>query len=100
MPKIYSEEFKASALELLDSGMTQKQVCEDLGISKSALQMWVSKDRAHHHGVEPAEDAAGRADQSKMLRRIRELEQENEILRRATAYLSQANLKVGQARPK
>ena len=70
MPKIYSEEFKASALELLDSGMTQKQVCEDLGISKSALQMWVSKDPAHHHGVEPAEDAAGRAAKGLLTRRL------------------------------
>lgn len=78
----------------------QKQVCEDLGISKSALHMWVSKNRAHHHGVEPAEDAASRAEQSKMLKRIRELEQENEILRRVTVCLSQANLKFGQARPK
>lgn len=100
MPNIYSEEFKASALELLVSGMTQKQVSEDLGISKSSLHLWVSKSRAHHHGVEPAEDAAGRAEQSMMLKRIRELEQENEILRRATAYLSQASLKIGQARPK
>lgn len=35
MPKIYSEEFKASALELLEQGMTQKQVCQDLGMSES-----------------------------------------------------------------
>ncbi|MFC7403457.1 transposase [Citricoccus sp. GCM10030269] len=38
MPKIYSDEFKASALELLEQGITQKQVCQDLGMSKSALQ--------------------------------------------------------------
>lgn len=100
MPKIYSEEFKASALELLDSGMTQKQVCEDLGISKSSLQLWVNKHRATVHGFVPAENSAELAEQTKMLKRIRELEQENEILRRAAAYLSQANLKIGQARPK
>jgi hypothetical protein len=35
-----------------------------------------------------------------MLRRVRAWEQENEILRQTTAYLSQANLKAGQARPK
>lgn len=33
MPKIYWEEFRASALELPASGMTQKEVCADLGIS-------------------------------------------------------------------
>jgi transposase len=35
-----------------------------------------------------------------MLKRIRELEMENEVLRRAAAYLSQANLRIGSASPK
>lgn len=100
MPKIYSEEFKASALELLEQGMTQKQVCQDLGMPKSALQAWVNQARLHQHGLEPAEGAEGKAEQSRMLRWIRELEQKSEILRPATAYLSQTNLKPGQARPK
>ena len=38
MRKIYTDEFKQSALDLINDGMTQKQVCADLGISKSALQ--------------------------------------------------------------
>lgn len=38
MPKIYTEEFKQTALDLTSGGMTQKQVCADLGVSKSALQ--------------------------------------------------------------
>ena len=100
MPKIYTEEFKASALDLLEQGMTQKQVCADLGVSKSALQAWVNQSRLHQHGFEPAEGVEGKAEQARMLKRIRELEQENEVLRRAAAYLSQANLKIGQARPK
>ncbi len=31
MPKSYSQKFKASALELLEQGMTQPLVCADLG---------------------------------------------------------------------
>lgn len=100
MPKIYSEEFKASALELLASGMTQKEVCADLGVSKSALQGWVRSARLAERGFEPAAEQGERSEQTAMLKRIRELETENEILRRAAAYLSQANLKIGQARPK
>lgn len=100
MPKIYSEEFKASALELLASGMTQKEVCADLGVSKSALQGWVRTARLAERGFEPATETGERSEQTAMLKRIRELETENEILRRAAAYLSQANLKIGQARPK
>ena len=39
MPVKFSEEFKRDAVALvLTQGMSQKQVCADMGISKSALQ--------------------------------------------------------------
>jgi transposase len=100
MPKIYTEEFKQTALDLLAGGMTQKQVCQDLGVSKSALQSWVRLSRLQEHGIEPATDDAGKREQAALLKRVRELEQENEVLRRAAAYLSQANLKLGGTFPK
>jgi transposase-like protein len=43
-------------------------------------------------GVKPGTTAAENADVCEARRRIRLLEQENEILRRAAAYLLQANL--------
>ena len=99
MPKIYTDEFKQSALELLGEGMTQKQVCADLGISKSALQAWV-RDCLREHGLEPSRDVEESRAQAAALKRIRELERENKILREAAAYLSQANLKLGGHHPK
>lgn len=100
MPKIYTEEFKQTALDLIAGGMTQKQVCADLGVSKSALQAWVRGSRLHEHGIEPARDPEENRAQSAALRRIRELERENKVLREAAAYLSQANLKLGGSSPK
>lgn len=39
MPKVvYTEEFRRTAVELVAGGMSQKQVCTDMGCSKSALQ--------------------------------------------------------------
>ncbi len=43
-------------------------------------------------GVKPGTTAADNADLRAARKRIRLLEQENEVLRRAAAYLSQANL--------
>ena len=43
-------------------------------------------------GVKPGTTAAENADLREARKRIRLLEQENEVLRRAAAYLSQANL--------
>lgn len=103
MPVKYSKEFKADAVALvLTQGMSQKQVCADMGVSKSALQAWVRTAELAGRGIVPAAPGDGQAqrDQAKMLKRIRELEMENEILRKASAYLSQANLKIGSVSPK
>ena len=72
--------------------MTQHQVCTDLGISRSSLQNWVNQDRLHSRGLTVPADASERKENVAALKRIRELEMENEVLRRAAAYLSQAHI--------
>ena len=84
----YSEEFKRDAVALVESGMTQTQVCRDLGISKSALSIWVKKSRLASYGMKP-ETSEDMREMTAALKRIRELEMENKVLRAAAAYLSQ-----------
>lgn len=93
MPAIYSDQFKADAVALVEEGMSQKRVCADLGISKTALSQWVRKADAVKYGLSIPVDPVEAKHVSAALRRIRELEEENEILRRAAAYLSRANLR-------
>lgn len=93
MPKItYSDEFKRDAVALVESGIPHKQVVKDLGVAKTTLQSWVRDVRFQSHGMTPTTDPEARKDMSQALRRIRELEMENEVLRRAAAYLSQAHI--------
>ena len=92
MPKIYSDEFKRDAVALVNSGMTQRQVCEDMGVSRSSLQSWVLADRMDSREIQVPEDIEERKEVAKALKRVRELEQENEVLRRAAAYLSQVHI--------
>lgn len=49
----YSEEFKWDAVVLVESGISQKTVCKDLGISKSALGVWVQDAGFQSHGMIP-----------------------------------------------
>lgn len=42
MPRIFTEEFKKDAVALVESGMPQKQVAADPGVSKTELQTWGS----------------------------------------------------------
>ena len=89
----YTEQFKADAVALVESGITQTKVCKDLGVSKSALGKWVTDAGLRSVGITPPPDVEERREVAQAFRRIRELEMENEVLRRAAAYLSQAELK-------
>lgn len=92
MPRIYSDEFKRDAVALVESGIPQNQVVKDLGVSKTALSNWVRDARFHTHGMTPSKDPEEQREMRHALKRIRELEMENEVLRRAAAYLSQAHI--------
>ena len=92
VPKIYSVEFKRDTVAMVESGMTHRQVCTDMGVSRSALQNWVQDSRLTSRGMTPSTDPAERKEVARALKRIRELEMENEVLRRAAAYLSQIHI--------
>lgn len=94
VPKRYSDDFKRGALEMLESGMTQRQVCEGLGVSKSALQAWQRQERMAREGIAGNVTGEDSPALRQAMRRIRQLEMENKILRQAAAYLSQAELRT------
>jgi transposase len=83
-------------------GISQRQVCPDVGVRKPALRVLVRDAELQRWGVNPA--AAGGLDaqrgQAQLLKRVRELDMASEIRRLVTAYLSQANPRVGAASPK
>lgn len=68
-----------------------KQIAKDFGISEGSLANWM-KQADIEDGHRPGLTDADRAELREAKKRIRLLEQENEVLRRAAAYLSQANL--------
>ena len=74
-----------------EDGVTIKQIAEDFGISQACLQNWMGKAEIES-GHRPGRTEAESAELRELRKRNRLLEQENEVLRRAAAYLSQANL--------
>ncbi len=94
MPKAYPKEFRDDVVAVAqrrEAGVTIKEIADDFGISEACLQNWLRKadvESGRKAGVSVAESSENR----ELRRRNRLLEQENEVLRRAAAYLSQANL--------
>ena len=94
VPKPYPKEFRDDVVRVARNrqpGRQLKQIAADFGISESCLTNWM-KAADVEEGVKPGTTAAENADLREARKRIRLLEQENEVLRRAAAYLSQANL--------
>ncbi|TFE38420.1 IS3 family transposase [Streptomyces sp. ICN441] len=94
MPKPYPEEFRQDVVRVARNrgpGVTVEQVATDFGVHPMTLWKWMRRadiDDGSKPGVTRQESAELR----QARRRIKLLEQENEVLRRAAAYLSQAHL--------
>jgi len=94
VPKPYPKEFRDDVVRVArnrEPGVHLKQIAADFGVSESCLTNWM-KTADVEDGVKPGATAAENAENRELKKRIRLLEQENEVLRRAAAYLSQANL--------
>ncbi|MFF0818052.1 transposase [Rhodococcus sp. NPDC003318] len=94
MPKPYPREFRDDVVRVArnrEPGQQLKQIAADFGISESCLTNWM-KAADVEDGIKPGTTASENSELREARKRIRLLEQENEVLRRAAAYLSQANL--------
>jgi transposase len=92
MPKAYPKEFRDDVVAVARQGHASVgQVARDFGVSESCLSNWLKKAEIEA-GQRPGLTEVGRTELRELKKRNRLLEQENEVLRRAAAYLSQANL--------
>ena len=100
MPKPYPREYRDDVVRVArsrDEGVTLEQVAADFGIHVMTLSKWMRQADVDA-GVKPGTSTAEGAELRQARRRIKMLEQENEVLRRAAAYLSQANLPGGSGK--
>lgn len=92
MPKPYPIEFRDDVVAVARKGQAPlKQIAKDFGISEGCLHNWMKQaevEDGRRWGVTDDE----RKELRELTKRNKLLEQENEVLRRAAAYLSQANL--------
>ena len=94
MPVPYPKEFRDDVIAVArrrDPDVTLKQIAADFGISESCLNNWLARAE-RDEGVRAGPTSGELGETRALRRRVKLLEQENEVLRRAAAYLSQANL--------
>ena len=80
MWKKYDDAFKRNALQKVFVGQSVRSVAEELGINESLIHKWkraaLTKGNGNRSGIELSENEA-------LKKRNRELEMENEILKKA-----------------
>ena len=90
MAQTYSIEFKEEACERVQSGVPVAQVARELGVNVNTLYTWMSRFKEHPadpfvgSGNLHQEDAELRA----LKKRIKDLEEENEFLKKASAFFA------------
>jgi transposase len=92
------DEFRRRAVALIRAGASVPKTADDLGITSTCLYNWLKQDRIDRGEIPGMTTGESRA-LRKARRRIRELEDEVEVLRRANAMLgSEARRPKGSTR--
>ena len=94
MGKPFPKEFREDVVRVARErgpGVTLEQIATDFGVHPITLSKWLRRADVEE-GVKPGPTSDQLAELRELKRRNRLLEQENEVLRRVAAYLSQAQL--------
>jgi transposase len=81
----YPEEFRREAVELVRGGRSVKDVASSLGCSEQSLHEWVKRHQLDRRERDDGLTSTEREELRELRRKVRRLEQEREILKRATA---------------
>jgi transposase len=88
--RAFTAEFKADAVRLCRAGgRSIGQVAKDIGLTETALRSWVK--RADVDAGKPGEGeltTAERTELAELRRRVKRLEMERDILKKATAFFA------------
>ena len=93
--RTFSPEFKLEAAQLVvDHGYTVKAACEAVGVGKSTMEYWVRQLRQERQGKTPKATALTPEQRriQELEKQLRRVEEEKEILKKATALLMSDSL--------
>lgn len=85
----YSKQFKVDAVSLvMEQDYGTPEAAKRLGINANMLNRWCREHERRAAGVDSDAEQAEHSEVERLRRRVRELETEREILKKATAFFA------------
>jgi transposase len=92
MPRKYPPEFKRDVVRVARRGdLTVPEVAADFDVSQESVRRWMRQADVDD-GIAAGKTSSEQAEVVQLRRRMRRLEMENEILRRAAAYFAASTI--------
>jgi transposase len=92
VPKKYPPEFKRDVVTVARRGdLTVPEVAVDFDVSEESVRRWM-RQADIDDGIVQGQTSSEQSELVQLRRKMRKLEMENEILRRAAAYFAQSSL--------
>ncbi len=91
MPKsrpAYPEEFRREAVQMVRGGRTIADVATSLGVTEPSLRTWVKRDQLERCERDDGLTVAERDELRELRRKVKRLEQERDLLKRAAAFFA------------
>ena len=91
MPKSrppYPEEFRREAVQMVRVGRAIPDVAGALGVTEQSLRNWVKRDQLERRERDDGLTVAERDELRELRRKVKRLEQERDLLKRAAAFFA------------
>jgi len=89
----YPEEFRRETVELVRQGRSIADVAKSLGVSQQTLRNWCKRIEVDA-GTREGLSSDDKEELTRLRRRVRVLEQEREILKKAAAFFARENNEI------